>query len=68
MNGAVRLKKGAFRAWFAQGSPEAADKYQLAQRAAACNGRQSKNLGKGDVWGGYGKGLLVTLKEVLANC
>ncbi len=32
---AVRLKKEAFWAWLAQGSPEAADWYQEARRAAA---------------------------------
>ncbi len=32
---AVKLKKQAFRAWLAQGSSEAADRYQEARRAAA---------------------------------
>ena len=32
---AVKLKKEAFRAWLAQGSPEAADRYRQARRAAA---------------------------------
>jgi len=32
---AVKLKKEAFRAWLAQGSPEAADSYRQASRAAA---------------------------------
>ena len=32
---AVRLKKEAFRAWLAQGSPETADRYRQARRAVA---------------------------------
>jgi hypothetical protein len=32
---AVKLKKEAFRVWLAQGSPEAADRYRQARRAAA---------------------------------
>jgi len=32
---AVKLKKEAFRAWLVQGSPEAADRYRQARRAAA---------------------------------
>jgi len=35
IRGAVKLKKEAFRAWLAQGSPEAADRYRQARRAAA---------------------------------
>ena len=31
----VRLKKEVFRAWLAQGSPETADRYREARRAAA---------------------------------
>jgi len=32
---AFKLKKNAFRAWLAQGSPEAADRYRQARRAIA---------------------------------
>ncbi|KAK9532994.1 hypothetical protein VZT92_010351 [Zoarces viviparus] len=32
---AVKLKKETFKAWLAQGSPEAADRYRQARRAAA---------------------------------
>ena len=35
MKEAVRLKKEAFLAWLAQGSPETTDGYQEARRAAA---------------------------------
>ncbi|XP_070399597.1 uncharacterized protein [Nothobranchius furzeri] len=35
VRGAIRLKKEAYRAWLACGSPEAADRYQIAKRGAA---------------------------------
>lgn len=43
MKEAVRLKKVAFEAWLAQGSPEAADRYQQTQRAVALAVVESKS-------------------------
>ena len=39
---AVKLKKEAFRAWLSRGSPEGADRYQGAQRAAALEPAEAK--------------------------
>ena len=59
---AFKLKKEAFRAWLAQGSPEAAGR----SRAAASAVTEAKTWVS--VQGGYGEGLSFGLKEVLANC
>ena len=63
---AVRLKKEAFRAWLAQGSPETADGYREARRAAASVVAKAKT----QVWEEFGEAMekeFRLAKEVLAN-
>ena len=50
---AVRLKKEAFRAWLAQGSPETADRYRQARRAAASAVTKAKT----QVWEEFGEAM-----------
>ena len=50
---AVRLKKEAFRAWLAQGSPETADGYQEARRAVASAVAKAKT----QVWEEFGEAM-----------
>ena len=50
---AVRLKKEAFWAWLAQGSPETADGYQEAKRAAASAVAKAKT----QVWEEFGEAM-----------
>ena len=50
---AVRLKKEAFRAWLAQGSPETADRYRQARRAAASAVTKAKTR----VWEEFGEAM-----------
>ena len=63
MREAVKLKKEAFQAWVSTGSPEAADMYRVAKRAAELVFAE----GVEGIWGVYGEGLSVGLKGVLAN-
>ena len=53
MKEAIRLKKEAFRAWLAQGSPETADGYQEARRAAASAVAKAKTR----VWEEFGEAM-----------
>ena len=57
----------SYRAWLAGGTPEAADGYRQAEHAAV----QAVVEAQIPVWekvqGGHGGGLLVGLKEILAN-
>ena len=48
---AVKLIKEAFRARLSQGSPEAADRYRVAKRAAALMVAETKTL----VWEEFGE-------------
>jgi len=50
---AVRLKKEAFRAWLAQGSPETADGYREAGRAVASAVTEAKTW----VWEEFGEAM-----------
>ena len=50
---AIRLKKGAFRAWLAQGSPKIADGYREARRAAASVVTKAKTR----VWEEFGEAM-----------
>lgn len=50
---AVKLKKEAFRAWLARGSPEAADRYRVARRAAASAVAEAKTR----VWEEFGEAM-----------
>jgi len=47
----IRLKKEAFRAWLAHGSPETADGYWEARRAAASAVTEAKK----QVWEEFGR-------------
>ena len=42
VKGAIKQKKEAFQAWLSRGSPEGADRYQGAQRAAALEPAEAK--------------------------
>ena len=50
---AVKLKKESYRAWLAQGNPEAADRYQQAKRAAVRAVAEAKT----QVWEKFGEAM-----------
>ena len=50
---AVKLKKESYRAWLARGTPEAADRYRQAKRAAA----QAVAEAKTRVWEKFGEAM-----------
>jgi len=50
---AVKLKKEAFRAWLAQGSPETADGYREARRVAASAVAEAKTR----MWEEFGEAM-----------
>lgn len=65
-DGGRQAEDGGLPAWLAQGSSEAADRYREARKAAASGVAEAKT-GVVGVQGDCGEGLLVSLKEVLAD-